>query len=115
MALSTAPTLGPLGPLLVDVHWQGACAMVAVQGELDLATAPLLISCLTGVVSQRPRQLTLDLARLVFIDCAGLTPIVRARRLLPADRPLILRSPPAAARRLLLLTGLDRAFPVEPG
>ena len=114
----TAPALRTrdgLGPLLVLVDWNGACATVTVRGELDLATAPLLSACLTGVLAQRPRQLTVDLASLAFIDCAGLAPIVAARRVLPPGRPLILSSPTPAARFLLRLTGLDRVLLAEPG
>ena len=104
-----------LGPLLVQVDWNGACATVTVRGELDLATVPLLSACLTGVVAQQPRQLTVDLASLAFIDCAGLAPILRARGALPPGRPLILRSPTPAAHLLLRLTGLDQVFRVEAG
>ena len=106
---------GAAGPLLVLVRWHGACATVTLHGELDLATAPLLTACLTGVLAEQPRQLTVDLARLDFIDCAGIAPLVMARRLLPPGRPLILRSPTAAARRLLRLTGLGQAWRVEAG
>ena len=106
-------TRDPVGPLLLLVDWQGACATVTPRGELDVATAPLLSACLTGVAAQQPRQLTVDLASLAFIDCAGLAPLVRARGVLPPGRPFILSSPTPAARLLLRLTGLDRVFQVE--
>lgn len=106
---------GGAEPLLVLVRWHGACATVTLHGELDLATAPLLTGCLTSVLAQQPRQLTVDLARLDFIDCAGIAPLVRARHLLPPGRPLIIRSPTAPARRLLRLTGLGEAWRAEAG
>lgn len=115
MSAPAVRTRDPVGPLLLLVDWQGACATVTLRGELDLATAPLLSACLTGVVAQQPRRLTVDLASLAFIDCAGLAPIVRARGALPPGRPLILSSPPPTARLLLRLTGLDHVFRVEAG
>jgi anti-sigma B factor antagonist len=115
MGRTAVDTRQSAGPLLVLVHWQGACASLMVSGELDLATAPLLTAYLTSVLAQQPRQLTMDLARLAFADCAGLAPIVRARRLLPPGRPLILRSPRPATRMLLRLTGLDQVCDVETG
>ncbi len=115
MSGAAVRTRDPVGPLLLQVDWQGACATVTVRGELDLATAPLLSACLTGVVAQQPRRLTVDLASLAFIDCAGLAPIVRARGVLPPGRPFILSSPAPPVRLLLRLTGLDHVFRVEAG
>lgn len=91
----------------LKVSWQDQHASLVIGGELDWATAPVLTECLTEVLAKQPEQLTLDLANLEFMDCAGLSPIVRARRELPVRYPLILESPVPRVRKLLAATGVD--------
>lgn len=94
--------------------WQEGQALVTVRGELDDASAPELADLLTNEVCVRgPRRLVLDLSGVSFIDCAGLRAIARARRLLPPECPVVLRSPSRAARKLLAATGLDSVYPIE--
>jgi anti-sigma B factor antagonist len=95
-------------PLDIQVHWASHDATVILSGELDYASAPALTARLAELVAKHPQRLVLDLAQVVFMDCAGLTPIARARRALPADRPLFLRSPARAVRQLLKITHMDQ-------
>lgn len=96
------------------VHWEKGQATVTVRGELDHASAPELDELLTTEVRvRRPRRVVLDLRGVTFIDCAGLRPVARAQRLLSPECPLVLRSPSAAVRRLLTITGMDRAYPID--
>lgn len=92
----------------IKVSWQGQHASLTIGGELDWATAPVLTERLTEVMARQPERVTLDLARLDFMDCAGVSPIVRARRDLPACCPLVLESPVPRVRKLLAATGVDQ-------
>jgi anti-anti-sigma factor len=92
----------------IEVHWQDRQATVTVKGELDWATAPVLSEYLSEVLDARPQRLAIDLADLEFMDCSGITPIIRARHALPADCPLILQSPNPRIRRFLAATEIDR-------
>jgi anti-sigma B factor antagonist len=101
---------GPTGaaPIDMQVHWDNRDVTVVLAGELDCASAPDLSAQLTELIAKRPQRLVLDLANVVFMDCAGITPIARARRALPAGRPVTLRSPARQARRLLKITHMDQ-------
>lgn len=98
----------PLARIDIKVSWQGRRASLAIGGELDWATAPVLTERLTEVMAKQPEQVTLELARLDFMDCAGVSPIVRARRDLPASCPLVLESPVPRVRKLLAATGVEQ-------
>ncbi len=108
MSAPRASTLSQQELLHIGVHWHERTAIVALDGELDYATAPALTAWLADVLAQGPGRLVLDLASLTFIDCAGLTPILQCRSTLPAGFPLILRSPTRAVRRFLAFTRADQ-------
>ncbi len=84
--------------------------LVAVDGELDLASAPALSDALARELATG-KQILLDLSGVTFIDSTGLAAIVNAARAdgsqleLSAD----LRS---QARRLMELTGVLSLLPV---
>ncbi|HEX2046955.1 MAG TPA: STAS domain-containing protein [Acidimicrobiales bacterium] len=83
-------------------------AVVAVNGELDMATAPELSQSLAGVLDQHPRRLTLELGGLEFIDSTGLTLLVRtSKELKEHEGALELAHPTPPVRRVLEIVGLD--------
>ncbi|WP_407991545.1 STAS domain-containing protein [Kitasatospora sp. CMC57] len=55
-------------------------AVISLDGELDLATGPLVTRAVTQALAAGPRQLDLDVAALTFCDAAGLRTILSARR-----------------------------------
>ena len=67
-------------PFSADVAWLRNSATVSLSGEVDIATAPELHDCLLEVVTQRPDNLVVDLARLRFLDCSGAAVLGRAGR-----------------------------------
>jgi len=89
---------------LADGH-----AVVALRGELDLSTAPVLTRCLAPVIGSHPSAVILDLGELEFIDSTGLTLIVRAwNELRTHEGTLGLAHASPPVRRVLELVGLDR-------
>lgn len=76
---------------------------VAVAGELDPSTAPLLRAEIDQLVAGGTTALVIDLRGLTFMDSTGLREILRARNELDA---ITLRSPSDTVRRLLDITGL---------
>ena len=81
--------------------------LLVVSGEVDLATVPELRRRLGGAKTRTP-ELTVDLSAVTFIDCAGLRPLLEARRRQRADGGrLVLRSPSWAVVRLLQFLGQE--------
>jgi anti-anti-sigma factor len=58
---------------------------IELDGELDLATAPVLEEALARAV-QSPAEITVDLSRCSFIDARGIRVLVNSARALDADR-----------------------------
>ena len=83
---------------------------VSVMGELDQGTAPELRGVLAEAVGEVPASVLVDLSDCNFIDSTGLSLLVEAkRRLTDEDRRFGVCCPDADVRRLLELTGIDRA------
>lgn len=93
----------------VNVEIADGRALVRARGEIDLATAGLLGSMLENV--RQPdgcRRVEVDLGRVSFMDCSGLSELIRAKRLLlrqGGTLTLVTCSP--QVDRLLELAGLD--------
>jgi anti-sigma B factor antagonist len=88
--------------------------VVRMRGELDVATAPEFERVLLRL---RPpgQRVVLDLGELRFMDSTGLRILLQARRAASEGRwQLALRSVPPNIRRLLKLSGVDDAIPIEP-
>ena len=79
--------------------------LVAVAGELDLASAPELAGTLRGL-DRAGELVTLDLRALTFIDVAGVRAIQDARRIASeSGRRMLILGPAQPAARILELTG----------
>jgi anti-sigma B factor antagonist len=92
----------------VDVRVQGRAAVVAVAGELDLASSPELEQQLEQVWSSDAEQLVIDLRALEFMDSTGLSIIVGVhQRLAETGRKLSVVKGPPQVQRLLDLTGVS--------
>jgi anti-sigma B factor antagonist len=87
--------------------------VVALSGDLDIATAPSLRAELSEV-NARGGDVVVDLRGLRFIDSTGLGVLVAARRD-ASDRghKVTLRGPSSNVVHLLAISGLDGLFAVE--
>ena len=73
---------------------------VVAVGELDLATTPAFTAALSEALDDERQTLTIDLSGVTFCDSTGLRALLTA----PGHRPVRLRGPSPALRRLLDLT-----------
>jgi anti-sigma B factor antagonist len=91
----------------VEVNRQGRAAVIAVTGELDLATGPQLEAELLDISASDTELVVVDLRNLEFMDSTGLSIIVRAHQRLTGEGcelGLVRGSP--QVQRLLDLTGV---------
>ena len=86
-------------------------AGLRLDGELDLATAPLLTEALLDLASER--EVHLDLALLTFLDSSGLHVIMALTRPMDGNRSVVLINPSTAVMRCLEITGIDKHPAVE--
>jgi anti-sigma B factor antagonist len=97
---------------LVGSLRSGEPVVVTVRGEVDLATASELESCVSEAFGGAPSAVVLDLEALTFIDSSGLRALVSlAQEATSRGATLALRNVPSHAQRVLDLTGLAKAFP----
>lgn len=103
----------------VMVTIEASGTVVAVCGEVDVATAPRLREALTQAQARRlrdvaDRPLVVDLSRVTFIDARGLGVLAGAARRAHGDgRDIVLRDPNPGTFQVLQITRLLGVFRVE--
>jgi len=95
---------------LVAVSVGGAppSALIRVEGEIDLSTAPEVRSAIAHAVDDGCRDIRVDLSGVSFMDCAGVNALLWCRKHAgSAEGRLSLARVSPSAARILHLTGLD--------
>jgi anti-anti-sigma factor len=97
----------------VQVRSEDRATIVAVKGELDLASSPALEQELERVNRSDTEVVILDLSELEFMDSTGLSVVVRANQRAQdsGKRFGVLKGSPQV-QRLLSLTGVDERITV---
>jgi anti-anti-sigma factor len=86
--------------------------VMAVRGEVDLASAPRLAAGLSELIGRGHSLVALDLGAVEFIDSTGLGVLVGSiRRLRDDGGDLVLRAASPAVVRILEITGLGGLLP----
>jgi anti-anti-sigma factor len=92
-------------PFTIRTESRHSVARIAVEGELDLTTAPELSDHLTRAEADGYMGIMLDLRDLRFVDCSGLRTFLAARqRSLANGHRFILVGAGRAVHRLCQLT-----------
>jgi anti-sigma B factor antagonist len=99
----------------LEVRSEDRATVIAVSGELDLASSPALQEELNRFASSESELLIIDLRELEFMDSTGLSVLVRAhQRAEEHGRQLAMVKGPQQVQRLLSLTGVgDRLTLVD--
>jgi anti-anti-sigma factor len=91
--------------------------IVALRGDLDIATAPALRKHLIGTLhdsTPSARLLILDLSEVAFCDAAGLAVLIGTqRRAHGLGITVRLVAPQPQVVKLLHITGLDRVLTID--
>lgn len=102
-------TLLELDTTILDRH-----AIVRVDGEIDLGTAPKLRDALHSLLDDDICDIEVDLSGASFLDSSGLAVLVHAlRRCQHGGGRLMVRDPSPTVSKLLHTTRLSRLFGVE--
>ena len=88
-------------------------AIVAIAGDIDVTTLPLLSAQLQQILAARPRPLVFDLSNVGFLDCAAAEAIVHPYPWPPAGPKPVLRNPAPGVLRLLDITGFSGQCVIE--
>ena len=70
----------PFTELGIAVRYEPQHTVVALTGELDVETAPILASRFAVLHENSRRRLVIDISALTFCDCSGLGALARANR-----------------------------------
>jgi anti-sigma B factor antagonist len=82
-------------------------SVVAVTGDVDLATIGDLRRSLRGVIDQALGDVVLDLSNVTYMDSSGLSVVLETRDVLQRNgRALIVANPSAQVATILKLCGL---------
>jgi anti-sigma B factor antagonist len=96
-------------------HQVGERLVIAVEGEIDLATVGTLDAAVTRAIEAGAADLWIDLSDVEFIDSTGLTAIVRAHKALDHGRPrLAVICPHGPALRAFEVSGLQEYVALFP-
>ena len=99
-------------PLGVETRQDGPGGpVIAVSGDLDIASVERLRDVVRELSASDPRELTFDMTELRFMDSAGIAVLLGAAGSVPTVR---LRNPTTAVRRVIELTGLGEVLEVQP-
>ena len=101
-----------IGTLSFTISRSSGRTLVAVAGEIDLATAPELDAVLQDFGHH---SVTVDLNDVTFIDSFGLATLMRAHdRIAHAGGRLCVRGRRPNVRRTFQVAGLAERFDVDP-
>lgn len=102
-----------MSPLEIITERRDGQTLVALVGELDIASAPRFEEGLTEVEGDSPGVLVLDLRRVDFIDSTGLRAVIAAdERARAAGRRFVIVRGPAAVERVFNVTQLDQRLDI---
>lgn len=98
----------------VTVRKVDGTAVVAVAGEIDVYTSPLLQERLVEVLRDGFPSIVLDLSAVTFLDSTGLGVLITAlKRCRSADGDLVLVTAQPNVLKVLEITGLNDVFKVH--
>ena len=102
-------------PLAVERTSNEGVELLLVEGELDMATAPRLISVLNRAVQEALHSLVVDLSDVDFMDSTGLALLINAhRRLTRRSKGFAVVCPPGPLRRVFEITDMVETLHVCP-
>ena len=102
-------------PLDAGVSATAYGALVAISGELDIATVPMVRETFASETVEQASTVVVDLTDLTFMDSTGLSALLTLESDLGARRRrLAIACPEGAARLVLDVAGVADRLPLYP-
>lgn len=100
----------------IDTEWDGEQVRVLTAGELDLATSPQLEQEMDTILARGARQVTIDMAKITFVDSSGLRVLIGLHERSTEDGwELALTFPSEQARTVFRISGAEAHLPFVDG
>jgi anti-anti-sigma factor len=100
----------------LKIHKVNEIPVLDLSGDVDEFTCTKLRVALRDLLSNGESRVVVNLARVNYMDSAGLGTLVGGlRRIMEADGGLVLSGPNPQIERVLSLTGLDRILKIYDG
>lgn len=100
--------------MTVAHHDSLRCTVVAVAGDLDKTSSPRLEETLKDLVALKYSRIIVDVTALDFCDSSGVWALLKGLRMtFEGGGWLRLAGVPKRLERLMRLTGIYEAFPVD--
>ena len=106
------PAVAPFAIERRDVDRQ--CSVIAIEGELDLASAPRLKWTLVDALDAGRSLLVVDMSRVSFMDSTALGVLVAVNRGLRPDARLSIVCSGEVVSKIFQLSGMDGVFAIFP-
>jgi anti-sigma B factor antagonist len=104
----------PPVPLIVDPQVAGPRTILAVTGEVDIATSPQLRTALDAAFAAGAQEIRVDLTTTTFMDSSGIHVLVdAARRAGELRRSLAIACPAGNVRRVIEIAGVAELLPLS--
>lgn len=98
----------------VETRISGEWAVVDVEGEVDVFTAPKLREQIIGLLTAGNDRIVVNLEKVDFMDSTGLGVLVGGlKRVKEKDGSLALAGAHGTVLRVLSVTGLNSVFPLH--
>jgi anti-sigma B factor antagonist len=97
-------------PISTSVSHEDGIAVLAVGGDVDLATVPDFQAAITEALTQEPTALIVDLSGVNFLASAGLQTLVATHESVSKTARFAVVANGPATSRPIQLTGLDQIF-----
>lgn len=105
--MTSVPAIG----LEVGIDYDGGCVVLALAGEIDVYSAPVLRENLMALGAAGHHRIALDLGSMAFCDSTGLGLLVGAvKRATAGGGGLAVFSPPEHFMKVLRITGLSKVL-----
>lgn len=103
---------GPAPFMVLAREHDQATTVVAVEGELDLSSAPRLKWMMMDALEAGRSRLVVDLSDASFMDSTGLGVLIGVNKRLVPGAQLLIVCPPGVVRQVFEFSGTDGAFAI---